>query len=119
MRLVLTKARKFMKFESYHFHLYFSKEQIATATDLAGQLGEIFKLSVGRVWDRPVGPHPVNSCQITVPKDKFEAVVSWLLVNRLGLDVFIHPEGDNDLIDHRDHIMWIGRSYEINLDIFK
>jgi aromatic ring-cleaving dioxygenase len=32
--------------------------------------------------------------------------------------VFIHPEGENDLLDHRDHIMWIGKSYELKLDIF-
>ena len=106
------------KFSSYHFHLYFDDPQIPAAQSVAEQLADNFSVSVGRVWDRPVGPHPVNSCQITVPREKFEAIVSWLLVHRRGLDVFIHPEGDNDLIDHRDHIMWIGRSYEIDLSIF-
>ncbi|MBH48338.1 MAG: 4,5-dioxygenase [Halobacteriovorax sp.] len=105
-------------FSSYHFHLYFDESQISTATSMAQQLADIFSVQVGRVWDRPVGPHPVNSCQITVPKDKFESIVSWLMVNRQGLDVFVHPEGENDLIDHRDHIMWIGKSYEIDLSIF-
>tara|TARA_R110000868_G_scaffold117600_12_gene312409 strand:+ start:25791 stop:26114 length:324 start_codon:yes stop_codon:yes gene_type:complete len=107
-----------MNFSSYHFHLYFDSSQIATARILAEQLGQKFNVNVGRVWDRPVGPHPVNSCQISVPKEKFEAIVNWLLVHREGLDVFIHPEGGNDLIDHRDHIMWIGKSYEIDLSIF-
>lgn len=108
-----------MNFKSFHFHLYFNHEQIALATQLSHELGVRFSLEIGRVWDRPVGPHPINSCQITVPKEKFEEVVSWLMVNRQGLDVFIHPEGDNDLLDHRDHIMWLGKSYDLKLDIFK
>ena len=107
-----------MNFSSYHFHLYFNSNQIELATKLASKISEEFVLPVGRVWDRPVGPHPVNSCQITVPKDKFESLASWLLVHRQGLDVFIHPQGNDDLADHRDHIMWIGRSYDLKLDIF-
>tara|TARA_R110002049_G_scaffold247162_1_gene421329 strand:+ start:415 stop:744 length:330 start_codon:yes stop_codon:yes gene_type:complete len=107
-----------MEFKSYHFHLYFAFDQVELATATAKQIESEFDIFVGRVWDRPVGPHPIGSCQITVPKEKFVDITNWLLVNRNGLDVFIHPEGGNDLIDHRDHIMWIGQSYEINLDIF-
>ncbi|PIP88941.1 MAG: 4,5-dioxygenase [Bdellovibrionales bacterium CG12_big_fil_rev_8_21_14_0_65_38_15] len=108
-----------MIFSSYHFHLYFSSHQMEIANALAAQIAEEFQLQVGRVWDRPVGPHPINSCQITVPYEKFESLASWLLVHRQGLDIFIHPEGEDDLVDHRDHIMWIGRSYDLKLDIFK
>lgn len=108
-----------MNFQLYHFHLYFSPEQFDLASEIANKLATTFKVPVGRVWDRPVGPHPVNSCQITVKREQFEEIAAWLLKNRQGLDVFIHPEGDDDLVDHRDHIMWIGRSYEIKLDIFK
>lgn len=108
-----------MKFKSYHFHLYFNADQIELAKSISKELEELYKVPVGRVWDRPVGPHPVNSCQVTVSSEKFEEVVSWLLINRKGLDVFIHPEGQDDLADHRDHIMWIGKSYDLNLEIFK
>lgn len=108
-----------MDFRSYHFHLYFNAEQIELARKISSEVASLFNLYVGRVWDKLVGPHLVNSCQITVPREKFEQVVSWLLVNRQGIDVFIHPEGDDDLADHKDHIMWIGKSYDINLDVFK
>ncbi len=108
-----------MNFASYHFHLYFSHEQIPLARSIAQTLRDDFQLRVGTVWDRPVGPHPVNSCQITVGRENFEKVVSWLMQNRQGLDVFIHPEGEDDLRDHRDHVMWLGKSYELNLQIFK
>src|SRR5690606_18767593 len=107
-----------MTFQIYHFHLYFNSEQIPLATKIAHELRDLFGLSIGRVWDRPVGPHPVNSCQISVPRGQFEEVVIWLMEKRQGLDIFIHPEGDDDLIDHRDHIMWIGKSYELRLEIF-
>lgn len=108
-----------MKFEIYHFHLYFSHEQIALATEIAQSVRDEFQVAIGRVWDRPVGPHPVNSCQISVPRAKFQDVVVWLMENRQGLDVFIHPEGEDDLIAHRDHVMWLGQSYELKLEIFK
>lgn len=107
-----------MNFDHYHFHLYFQVDQIEIARTVAQNLSAQFSLRHGTVWNRPVGPHPVCTCQINVAREQFEAVVAWLMENRQGLDVFIHPEGDDDLANHRDHVMWIGRSYELKLDIF-
>lgn len=107
-----------MNFEIYHFHLYFDQSQIALATEIANKLKDQFGLKIGRVWDRPVGPHPVNSCQITVPRGRFEEVMLWLMENRQGLDVFIHPDGEDDLASHRDHAIWLGQSYQLKLEIF-
>ena len=74
---------------------------------------------IGRFHEKPVGPHPMWSYQILFPMPLFPDVAGWLALNRDGLDVFLHPNTGNDLADHRDHAMWIGRSYELDLSIFK
>ena len=43
------------------------------------------------------------------------AVVGWLVLNRGGLDVFVHPNTGDALVDHRDRAVWLGRSYALNL----
>ena len=37
--------------------------------------------------------------------------------NRGDVDVFIHPNTGDDLLDHTQHIMWIGESYPLNLSV--
>ena len=48
----------------YHAHVYFdaaSREQARTLCEAAGRtLG----VTVGRMHDKPVGPHPRGSCQL-------------------------------------------------------
>jgi DOPA 4,5-dioxygenase len=41
--------------------------------------------------------------------------VSWLALNHGALDVFVHPNTDNELRDHRDCALWLGRSYQLDL----
>lgn len=108
-----------MLFEEYHFHLYFSALQVSQAHELVNLIKENFSFPIGRIWDKPVGPHPVLTCQVSVTRGHFEAFVSWLMIHRNGIDVFIHALTDNDLKDHSDYIMWIGKSYELKLDIFR
>ena len=43
------------------------------------------------------------------------AVVGWLALNHGALDVFVHPNTGDQLRDHRDCAIWIGRSYELDL----
>jgi len=108
-----------MDIEYYHFHLYYEPENIDQASKLRDQIGECFDVALGRLWDRPVGPHPIGSCQISVSVELFQEVLVWLMENRRGIDVFIHPATGDDLKDHSEHAMWLGRSYPLKLDMFK
>ena len=107
-----------MKIQYYHFHLYYEFEDIKLASEVREKISKAFDLEVGRLWDRSVGPHPVGSCQVTVPVELFEKVVAWFLQNRNGIDLFIHPISGDDIADHSDYIMWIGKSYKLNTDFF-
>ena len=60
---------------------------------------------MGRVHEKPVGPHPDWSCQLAFGPDKFADVMTWLALNRQGLIVFVHPETGNALADLVPQIM--------------
>jgi DOPA 4,5-dioxygenase len=103
--------------DSWHAHVYFdaSGREAAWAlretitTELAGQV------EVGRFHERPVGPHPMWIYQLAFAASSFSPVVSWLALNHGTLDVFVHPNTGNELRDHRDCALWLGRSHALNL----
>ena len=103
----------------YHAHLYYGPENIGEAMKLASQASELFAIDVGHFHQRPVGPHPAWSCQLTVQADQFSQVIPWLALNRGSIDVFIHPETGEDLLDHTQYVMWLGKSYDLNVNMFQ
>ena len=102
---------------SWHAHVYFD----ATSRDAARAFREAVtahfgdKVELGRFHERAVGPHPRWSYQIAFAPTQFSDVVSWLALNHGALDVFVHPNTDDALRDHRDSALWLGRSHEVNL----
>ena len=106
-------------FNAFHAHLYYELDQIDVAQKLAKEVSDKFNVPVGRVWDKPVGPHPIGSCQISLDQENYPKVIDWLKENRGIVDVFIHAQTGDDYADHTDHVAWLGKSYELNLDIFK
>jgi aromatic ring-cleaving dioxygenase len=108
-----------MKINYYHFHLYYNLSNIKLATGVVENLGRAFDIKVGRLWEGPVGPHPVCSCQVTVPLELFEKVTACFLNNRKGFDLFIHPVTGDSIADHTDSTMWMGKSYKLNTNFFE
>lgn len=107
------------KIQEYHAHLYYEVSDIEKAQAVVNKIKQSFDIPVGRVWDKPVGPHPIGSCQITVSNEAFGEFIPWLLENREGFDVFIHAVTGNDLADHTEYVMWIGKSYTLNTEMFR
>ena len=103
----------------YHAHVYFDAESIDQARHLCERARGNFQVEMGRVHERPVGPHPMWSCQLAFAPDEFAKVVPWLAVNRDGLIVFVHPLTGDDIADHRDHAMWMGKLMKLNLSALK
>ncbi len=100
----------------YHAHLYYDETSIVLAKAVGAQAHETFGIKVGTFHERPVGPHPVWSCQLTVPVKLFGQVVPWLALNRGVLNVFVHPVTGDDIEDHTKHVMWLGKSFPLFLD---
>ncbi len=104
---------------SYHAHVYFDAETIDQARQLCEACHERFDVKMGRVHEKPVGPHPDWSCQLTIPPEKLGDVLAWLSLNRKGLVVFCHPNYGSALEDHRDHAIWMGAIRPLKLAQFE
>ena len=102
---------------SWHAHVYFdavSRDDAWKFRDVVtAQFGN--SVEIGRFHERPVGPHPQWSFQIAFAPARFADVVGWLALNHRTLDVFAHPNTDDELRDHRDCAIWLGRSYQLDL----
>lgn len=102
---------------SWHAHVYFD----AGSRDTASALRDVIStelaahMQMGRFHEKPVGPHPMWSYQLAFDAGAFAHVVGWLALNHGALDVFIHPNTGDELADHRDSALWLGRSHVLDL----
>ncbi|QGZ65901.1 DOPA 4,5-dioxygenase family protein [Paraburkholderia acidisoli] len=105
---------------SWHAHVYFGAASRDAAWTLREAIAARFgdTVPIGRFHERPVGPHPMWSYQLTIACERFTEVIAWLTLNHGALDVFIHPNTSDGLRDHRDAALWIGNSYSLNLGAF-
>ena len=101
--------------QGYHAHVYFNAETKARALDLFRSIEGRFPVVMGRVHERPVGPHPQWSYQVAFKPEAFGEVVPWLAVHRHGLVVFVHAETADALRDHTDHVIWLGPSDTLDI----
>jgi DOPA 4,5-dioxygenase len=99
----------------YHAHVYFDAATREAAGRLCQAAGRAFPLTVGRMHDKPVGPHPRGSCQLAFGPELLAQVIPWLIENRSGLTVFAHADTGDDIKDHTDHVLWLGPSEVLNL----
>ena len=102
----------------FHAHIYFDPDQIDAAQALAAEAHDQFGVRVGHFHERPVGPHPRGSCQLTVPTAQFGEVATWLSVHRAGLTIFAHASTGDDRADHSANVIWFGPSEPLDLSIF-
>ena len=103
---------------SYHAHVYFDTATIDQARKICEQASRLFAIEMGRVHEKPVGPHPRWSCQLKFAPDNAGDVIGWLATNREGLTVFTHPNTGDALRDHTDHAIWMGDMLQLDLSVF-
>lgn len=98
-------------YDRYHAHAYLGPDTVTQARALCQQAGELFRVTVGRVHERQVGPHPQWSCQRTSGSAEFERLIPWLEQHRNGLDVFVHGL--------TAHASWLGQASVLKLEMFR
>ena len=106
-------------YSKYHAHVYFGAETLEQGRDLCERAGKRFGVSIGRVHQRPVGPHPDWSCQIAFDASQFADLIDWLERNRGGLTILVHGLTGNDLADHTDHAAWLGEPAVLDLSALR
>ena len=102
--------------EGYHAHIYYDAATKAVAARVRAAIGAGFSVRLGRWHDQPVGPHPVAMYQVAFAVEEFARLVPWLMLNRDGLSVLVHPETGNDYADHTERAMWLGAPIALKLD---
>ena len=102
---------------SFHAHIYFDgPAQREAAMALREQIGERFAVTLGRVHDRRVGPHDRTMYQVAFDAPTFGNFVPWLMLNRQGLTVLVHPNTRDQRRDHVTHAMWMGEVLPVHAD---
>lgn len=106
--------------EGYHAHVYYDPATRPVAERLREAIGAGFPAALlGRWHDKPVGPHPVSMYQVAFPVEDFPRLVPWLMLNRGGLAVLVHPLTGDDYEDHAAHPLWLGPPLSLKLEILK
>ena len=104
-----------------HVHIYYDPAKTRSrAAKLRERVAKEFpQAKLGRWHDELVGPHPQSMYQIAFPTDMLAGFVPWLMLNRAGLTVLLHPETGDELTDHTAHAAWFGAVLALRLDVFK
>jgi DOPA 4,5-dioxygenase len=111
-------VRPLAEIASFHAHLYFDPErERETALTLREAIGERFPVRLGTIWDRPVGPHSRAMYQVAFAPELFGALVPWLMLNRAGLSVLVHPNTANQRRDHLDNALWLGEPLSLKGEV--
>ena len=105
--------------KGYHAHVYYNAETKAKAAALREAMLGKFKVEAGGFSDAPQGPHPISQFNIIFETPEFESVVPWLMLNRDGLDVLVHPLTDSSYNDHTDYAMWLGTPVKLKTEILR
>jgi DOPA 4,5-dioxygenase len=74
--------------------------------------------TLGHWHDELVGPHTQSMYQIAFPASELASFLPWLMLNRNGLSILLHPETGDDYRDHSTHAAWLGPALPLRLDAF-
>ena len=94
---------------SFHAHVYYDPTHCrGVAEALRQRIGERFVVQLGRWHDVPVGPHTAAMYQVAFAPELFATFVPWLMLQRDGLDVLVHPNTLAPRDDHLQQALWLG-----------
>jgi aromatic ring-cleaving dioxygenase len=92
-----------------------SRQRRAPSRSKCAPRSEKFPVEIDGFRDTPVGPHPISNVLVIFKPDQFEHVVPYLMLNREGLDVLVHPLTTDAVEDHSGYAIWLGNPVELKL----
>ena len=105
--------------KGYHAHVYYNPATKATAAQLRETILGKFVVQPGGFSDNPAGPHPISQFNVIFRTEEFQNIVPWLMLNREGLDVLVHPLTESSYDDHSKNALWLGTPVPMRLDILR
>ena len=104
----------------YHAHIYFrDARERERALKLRETIAARFPVKLGRVWDQPIGPHPLPMYQVVFTPEQFGTFLPFLMTAREDLTVLVHPETGDDVIDHSVFALWLGAVLPLDLEFLR
>lgn len=104
----------------YHAHIYYDPASRGRAALLRERIATAFPdVTLGRWHDAPVGPHPQSMYQVAFPRATFAFFMPWLMLNRDGLTILVHPGTGDGYADHTKHAAWLGGMLPLRLNVFR
>lgn len=103
----------------FHIHVYFDLNNKQKACDVYNAMSQSFPSTIlmGSIHDQPIGPHTKPMFSASLISDMmFGPMINWLMFNRQGLSVLVHPISDDDLTDHTEHALWLGQPVALDLN---
>lgn len=105
----------------WHAHVYYDANERAAAAALHDRFGHARRAGgggirfVGRMADRPVGPHPIPQFEIHFTARDRDAIAAT--IERSGLRALVHPLTTDDLADHTTLATWIGQPLDLDVSV--
>jgi aromatic ring-cleaving dioxygenase len=103
----------------YHAHVYYDPTTRARAEQLRETIASALGVEVRELSDASRGPHPVPQFRFMFTTAQFENIVPWLMLNRQGLDVLVHPLTDSSYDDHSRYAVWLGTPVPLKLNTMR
>ena len=115
----MSEAKNPATITGYHAHIYYDEASRERAARVRELIESSFKVIMGRWRDMPVGPHPQAMYQVAFGTEEFSRIVPWLMLNRDGLTVLVHPETGDAYTDHAVNPLWLGEKLQLNVEMLK
>lgn len=107
------------RIRGYHAHVYYDPRSRSVAESLRTAVGERFNARIGNWHDEPVGPHPTAMYQLAFTSEELSSLVPWLMLNRRGLNILVHPLTDDSVADHTRFAAWLGVPQPLRIEVLR
>lgn len=105
--------------KGYHAHIYYDPKTSRGAAEKVRAGLAHFNVQLGSWHDQPVGPHLDAMYQAVFANEEFGKVVPWLMLNREGLSVLVHPSTGDGYGDHLERSLGLGERLQLNETVLK
>ena len=102
----------------YHAHIYWKNSQ---ERDMAMYIRTYLHdngCALGRIWDQPIGPHPLPMYQVMYDSSNKNCIEDYLKLSTLS--ILLHEDiGQDHVRDHTEGARWIGDPQPLDLDFLR
>jgi aromatic ring-cleaving dioxygenase len=107
--------------KDYHAHVYYDPTSKERAATLRRWVEERFagQVRMGSWHDEQVGPHVQAMYQIAFPTELLPTLVPFMMLNRMGLTVLLHPQSGRPRDDHTLNAVWMGEVLPVKTEVLR